>query len=151
LTGDVDIDDSTTVGDRPVMIMREIRPPLRRWAAAHLVWRDPAVWTSVLQRCGDLDARSAAAVMRGLLDAIDSLSEPAQSLLCSRAANWPQRDVRAAAEVLQLQRDKSGREPQPTRCTPANYKTKPFAHHHGEAAQQERLFRPSTGNQGHIA
>lgn len=84
----------------PTVVRRELRPPLRRWAAARLVRRDPTTWGSVLQRAGELEARNGAAVLRGLLDAVDSLPERAQSVLVRRAAVWPQRDVRAAAEAL---------------------------------------------------
>jgi hypothetical protein len=64
----------------------------------------------VLKQSGELDARTAAAVRRGLLDAIGSLPELAQSLLRRRAAKWPQRDVRAPAATFQPQADKSASE-----------------------------------------
>jgi hypothetical protein len=115
-------DDGSTSGvaaspateDRPVMIPREVRPPLRRWAAARLVRRDPPSWPPILRRSGELDARGAAAVMRGLLDAIGSLPEPAQSLICRRAAGWPQLDVRKAAGTLAARAPRSATKPRPT-------------------------------------
>jgi hypothetical protein len=83
--------------DQPVVIAREVRPPLRRWAAAHLVDRSPSNWSPILSRARELDARNAAAVMRGILDSISSLSEPAQSYVRGLAAEWPDRGVRTAA------------------------------------------------------
>jgi hypothetical protein len=131
---------SAVTDDRPVVVPREIRPPLRRWAAARLVRQDPAIWGSVLKRTGELDARSAAAVMRGLLDAIGSLPEPVQSLLRRRAADWPQRDVRAAAETLQPLAGKPANEPHRSRCTTIFHVTARGAPRHGAPTQQELLF-----------
>lgn len=121
------------------MIAREIRPPLRRWAAARLVRRDPAIWSSVLQRTGGLDARSGAAVMLGLLDAIDSLPGPAQSMLRRRAADWPKRDVRAAGERLQYRVSKSAAELRRSGHPTTNPVTSPGAHP-SSPSQQDRLF-----------
>lgn len=123
----------------PIVIAREIRPPLRRWAAAHLVARDPAIWPSVLRRTEELDARNAAAVMRGLLDAIASLPEPAQTLLRRCAADWPQRDVRAAATALESQVAKSASKRPRSRYGAVN-DLKALHRRDRAALEQERLF-----------
>jgi hypothetical protein len=86
------------VDDRPVVVQREIRPPLRRWAAERLARVDPNRWLAILRRGRELDARSAAAVARGLLDAIDALPPATQKLLLAVFAEWPQRDVRKAVK-----------------------------------------------------
>jgi hypothetical protein len=94
-------DDQTTdeVGDdQPTVVQREIRPPLRRWAAARLARADPNRWSAILRRGRELDARCAAAVARGLLDGIDALPRASQRLLLAVCAEWPQRDVRKAVK-----------------------------------------------------
>jgi hypothetical protein len=131
--------ESPALDDGPTMIPREVRPPLRRWAAARLVVRDPATWGPVLARTGELDARGAAAVMRGLLDAIDSLPEPARALVRRRAAAWPQRDVRAAAEAGDLPAGRPARGPRRSSITTAGATAAPDPCP-GGPQQQERLF-----------
>lgn len=130
---------STPTDTKPIVIAREIRPPLRRWAAARLVKRDPAIWGSVLQRSNGLDSRSGAAVMLGLLDAIDSLPEPAQSVLRQRGAGWPHRDVRAAAESLQAQDSQPSDQLQRPRHAATTH-AKPQGAHHSSPSQQGSLF-----------
>ena len=83
---------------RAAVVQREIRPPLRRWAAERVARADPNRWSAVLQRGRDLDARSAAAVARGLLDAIDALPPATQRGLLAICGEWPQRDVRKAVK-----------------------------------------------------
>ena len=60
---------------------REIRPPLRRWAAERLVRADPGIWGAMVVRARELDSKNGAAVTRGVLDAIDTLPEPARKLI----------------------------------------------------------------------
>lgn len=131
---------STTTDRRPVVIAREIRPPLRRWSAARLVRRDPAVWGSVLQRTGGLDARGAAAVMLGLLDVIDSLPGPAQTFLRRRAADWPHRKVRAAGGTLKASVAKPSRPLHQPLGTEGNHVVPSGAAGHSAPSSQERLF-----------
>lgn len=87
-----------TGDDRAAVVQREIRPPLRRWAAERVARADPNRWSAILQRGRDLDARSAAAVARGLLDAIDALPPATQRVLLAICGEWPQRDVRKAVK-----------------------------------------------------
>lgn len=139
-TADPDAGSAPTAG-RPIVVAREIRPPLRRWAAARLVSRDPTIWASVLRRVGGLDARSGAAVMLGLLDAIDSLPGPAQSLLRRRAADWPHRDVRATAQRIPTRDARSSDRVQPPQQSTTAPVTTPGAdHNYNLPSQQERLF-----------
>jgi hypothetical protein len=83
--------------DRPVVAAREIRPPLRRWAAERLVRADPGMWGAMVARARELDSKNGPAVLRGVLDAIETLPEPARKLILTQCAAWPQRDVRKAA------------------------------------------------------
>jgi hypothetical protein len=97
-------DDSRAAGedDGLMVVAREVRPPLRRWAAERLVRADPGIWGAMVARAKELDARSRAAVVRGILDAIDTLVPPAATMFLGLAANWPQHDVREAARQLTL-------------------------------------------------
>lgn len=105
LGGNVDLDDEAApVGaddedwdPASTVTTREIRPPLRRWAAARLVRRQSQRWGAVQGQARELDPRSGAAVMRGLLDCRDVLPESTNDLLRRTAAEWPQADVRRAA------------------------------------------------------
>jgi hypothetical protein len=67
-----ELDDD--VEDRPVVVARDVRPPLRRWAAGRTLRAEPSSWGALTKRARELDARSAAAVMRGILDSIDVLA-----------------------------------------------------------------------------
>jgi hypothetical protein len=86
--------------DRPVVAAREIRPPVRRWAAERLVRADPAMWGAMVARARELDSKNGPAVLRGVLDAIDTLPEPARKLILTLCADWPNHDVRKAAREL---------------------------------------------------
>jgi hypothetical protein len=88
---------SPSEDDRPVVVEREVRPPLRRWAAERVVRSDAGSWSKVLGRARQLDARASAAVMRGLLDAIEVLTPDAQGWIRDLGKQWPNRDVRTAA------------------------------------------------------
>lgn len=81
----------------PAVARRDVFPPLRRWAAADLVGREPAAWSALWRRAGELDARSAAAVVAGLLDRVDVLTPAAQAWLVTRATSWPDHTVRRLA------------------------------------------------------
>ena len=80
-----------------MVVEREVRPPLRRWAAERTVRADAGSWSKVLGRARQLDARASAAVMGGLLDAIDMLTPDAQMWLRDLGKQWPSRHVRTAA------------------------------------------------------
>lgn len=94
------------IGDGPVLVAREVRPPLRRWAAARAVRVEPTCWGALIKRARELDARSGAAIVRGILDGIDSLPPAARTLVVQLAAAWPQRDVREAASEIRDRRDR---------------------------------------------
>jgi len=84
----------------PVVFAREIRPPLRRWAAGRTVRSDPARWGALVQRAGQVDPRGGAAIVHGLVDNVDLLTPAARELLLDIAASWPHRKLREAATAL---------------------------------------------------
>ena len=103
---DADLDDAPPpAAAGPTVAKRLVAPPLRRWAAEFVVTRDPGSWTAVFARARELDPRSAAAVMAGLLDAIESLVPPAQALVLEAATTWPNQAVRLSALELVARRD----------------------------------------------
>lgn len=57
--------DEVSVSEGPAVAARAVAPPLRRWAAAHLLAREPAAWPRLLARAQDLEARHGAAVVPG--------------------------------------------------------------------------------------
>ena len=59
----------------PVRADRHIAPPLRRWAAARVLRRQPGRLDAVVHRAESLEALDAAAVVQGMIDAIGSLDE----------------------------------------------------------------------------
>jgi hypothetical protein len=92
-------------GRGPIVARRDVFPPLRRWAAAHQVAREPAAWAALLARAGELNARHAGAVVAGLLDRIDVLTPRVQSVLINEAVTCPHRTVRRLALELIAARD----------------------------------------------
>ena len=113
-------------GDRPVVVAREVRPPLRRWAAGRVVRAEPASWAALVKRARELEAPGGAGIVRGILDGIDNLAPAARAAVLKLAADWPQRDVRKAAAEMTARRkptDASPRtasversEPEPTQA-----------------------------------
>ena len=102
---DLDDDSDDLVEPGPTVARREVAPPLRRWAAARAASREPAVWAALFTRTRELDARSAAAIMAGLLDAIDALEPSVQRLLVKEATRWPDQAVRRAGLALVAERE----------------------------------------------
>lgn len=83
--------------DGPAVARRTVFPPLRRWAAAREVNREPAAWGAMLNRAQELGGRDGAAVMAGLLDGIDVLPADAQGSLAKQGTTWPHHSVRRLA------------------------------------------------------
>ncbi len=83
-----------------VPFQRWIEPPLRRWAAARIVGRAPARLGEVRGRVGPLgatDKMGAAAVVAGMLDALDALDGRAASQVLDLGLGWPRGQVRLQA------------------------------------------------------
>ena len=89
--------DEVAVSEGPAVAARDVAPPVRRWAAARLVAREPAAWPRLLARAQDLDARHGAAVVAGMFDSIEFLPAAAQAWLVIKGTTWPHQSVRRAA------------------------------------------------------
>lgn len=100
---DVDVMEDEEPGDPddgPVVFARDVRPPLRRWAAARAVRSDPCCWGALAQQARQVDPRGGAAIIHGLVDSIDLLAPAARDLVLDLAENWPHRKLREAAAAL---------------------------------------------------
>jgi hypothetical protein len=96
----VDAEELDEPDDGPVVFAREIRPPLRRWAAARALRSDPARWGALVKRAREVDPRAGAAIIFGLVDSIDVVAPAARDFLLDIAASWPHRKLREAATAL---------------------------------------------------
>lgn len=106
--GDVAVDggdDGEPDDGQGACVARQVHPPLRRWAAARLVADDPTDVGAVFERAGEVDARSAAAIMAGLLDVIDRVDAATRDRLIDAAVEWPEHGVRRAGIELVAARD----------------------------------------------
>lgn len=97
---EVDAEDLDEHDDGPVVFARDIRPPLRRWAAARAVRSDPACWGALVKRAREVEPRAGAAIMFGLVDGIDVVAPAARGFLLDIAERWPHRRLREAATAL---------------------------------------------------
>ena len=89
----------------PTVARRDLPPPLRRWAAARMVRQEPSSWGAVFARTSELDPRSSAAIMNGLLDVVDMIPMPAQDLLIGAGLDSPDYAVRRVGLGLLAARD----------------------------------------------
>ena len=89
----------------PTVARRDLPPPLRRWAAARIVRQEPSSWGAVFARARELDSRSSAAIMNGLLDVVDMIAMPAQNLLIRAGLDSSDHAVRRVAFGLVAARD----------------------------------------------
>ena len=90
----------------PAVAARQVSPPLRRWSAAHLVRRDPSSWLEIWRNTEHVDARGAAAIKCGVLDAFACLPSDAHERLISESIRWPDKAVRLLGYNLMI--DRSG-------------------------------------------
>lgn len=100
---DVDVMEDEETGDPddgPVVFAREVRPPLRRWAAGRAVQSDPCCWGALVQQARQVDPRGGAAIIHGLVDSIDLLAPAARGFVLDLAESWPHRKLREAAAAL---------------------------------------------------
>lgn len=98
--GVIEDKDPDEPDDGPVVFAREIRPPLRRWAATRAVRSDPASWGALVKRARQVDPRGGGAIIHGLVDSIERLAPAARDVLFEIAENWPHRKLREAATAL---------------------------------------------------
>jgi hypothetical protein len=95
INAEEDIDEAPD--DETVVAVRRVHSPLRRWAAAHLVARDPNTWDELLANACDRRGADGAAILRGLLDESDRLPDPARRVVIDAGLDWPQAGVRKHA------------------------------------------------------
>jgi hypothetical protein len=87
-------------------VQLQIQTPLRRWAAGHLLRRQPEGFASLLDQARSSKAPIAAAMVNGLLDSIAALGPDEAALLLDRGLVWPLGSVRRhALEILSAQGD----------------------------------------------
>jgi hypothetical protein len=84
--------------------VRQVEPPLRRWAAAHRVRGDAARLDEVVALARTLRGPSAAAIAAGLVDAVPSLPANAAEQVLKLALEWPAGGVRLAALAVIAER-----------------------------------------------
>jgi hypothetical protein len=81
----------------PLVALRRIPPPLRRWAAARAVGRALLTTSDLPALLDALPARDAAEAVRGMVDELDTLPPDEGDELLETALGWPARTVRSAA------------------------------------------------------
>lgn len=84
-------------GEETVVTARRVHPPLRRWATARLVARDPTAWEELFDSALDRRGADGAAILSGLLDESDRLFGPAQRIVIDAGIDWPRAGVRKHA------------------------------------------------------
>jgi hypothetical protein len=81
----------------PLRVLRDVQPPLRRWAAAELLRQRPERLDDVFARTQALSARDAAAVVAGVIDAFDALGDQRAQRVLKIGLGWPAGWVRLVA------------------------------------------------------
>lgn len=89
----------------PVPAERRIAPPLRRWAAASALRRDPGRFATIRARAQTLGGQDGAAIVSGLLDAIEALDADTALKAIACGLDWPLGSVRLLALDLFAARD----------------------------------------------
>jgi hypothetical protein len=84
-------------GEEMVVAARRVHAPLRRWAAARLVARDPTAWEELFVSALDRRGADGAAILSGLLDASDHLRGPTRRIVIDTGTDWPRAGVRKHA------------------------------------------------------
>ena len=81
-------------------LRRPVWPPLRRWAARHIVVGDPLRWRDLIDAASALPSRDAAAAVAGVMDAADHLSPVELPVVASIGLQHGSGIVRLAALPL---------------------------------------------------
>ncbi|UNX55556.1 hypothetical protein MF406_04655 [Georgenia sp. TF02-10] len=89
---EIRIDPATPVTNR-----REVRPPLRTWAARRCLVRRRSSVADVLRRARALPARDGAAVVTGAVHAVGALDAGSVRTVIDAALGWPHQGPRLAA------------------------------------------------------
>ncbi len=83
--------------DSTVASERNIAPPLRRWAAARVLRTDPRKLDKLRARAAELRPIDGAAIVSGVLDAVDVLDASGARLAIELGLGWPRGSVRLLA------------------------------------------------------
>jgi hypothetical protein len=81
-------------------LRRSIWPPLRRWAARHILERDPQRWRDLIDAASTLPPRDAASAAAGVMDAADHLPPVDLTVVASIGVQHGSGIVRLAALPL---------------------------------------------------
>ena len=94
-----DVERIARAGDGPEVVVasRAVWPPLRRWAAAHLVRDDPSRWRALLDSTTDLPSRDAAALAAGVMDAAEQIPADERAIALAAGLDAGSGIVRLAA------------------------------------------------------
>lgn len=83
--------------EKGTVVARRVHPPLRRWAVAHVVARDPNTWRPLLTNARDRSGTDGAAMMAGLFDGFDHLPDAARRAIISAGIDWSRGNIRRMA------------------------------------------------------
>jgi hypothetical protein len=81
----------------PAQAERQVRPPLRRWAAARRLRARPGALTALQALAENLDPNSGAGVVQGICDGLDVLPDDMGAAVLATALRWPRANVRKLA------------------------------------------------------
>ena len=98
VSGDVEVarDVDNEIGTDTLYASRRIWPPLRRWATARIVTRDPGRWRELIDQARTVGARDGAFLVAGVLDAAAALNADQKEALIAVTVRWPDGTVRLA-------------------------------------------------------
>jgi len=95
-SGNVRTSADATTGHQ-LIVKRPIWPPLRRWAAARQVHRDPARWRDLLGLARSSPSSDATAIAAGVMDAADLIPPADRVEALEQGMEWGSGTVRLAA------------------------------------------------------
>lgn len=101
----IEFAETPSEDDHGALVARAVPSGARRWAAERALRSAPFAWGQILRRARDAGSQAGAAIMQGLLDAIDTLPPAAVDLIQTRALAWGRADVRHAALHLLAETD----------------------------------------------
>jgi hypothetical protein len=90
-------DADEMLDEETAVVARRVHPPLRRWAVAYLVARDPSKWGALLTNARDRSGTDGTAMMGGLFDGLDHVPDAARRVIIDIGIDWPRANVRKRA------------------------------------------------------
>jgi len=89
--------NAISYASREVVVHRPVWPPLRRWAAARQVRRDPVRWRDLLDLARSAPSDHATAIAAGVMEAADLIPASARPEALEQGMEWGSGTVRLAA------------------------------------------------------